>query len=179
MRNLFKEMPDFTCNHDLHKCEITYKANGKETTIDAFFTDERISDKDMPKGLFKYEIRSADDSEDWSTIEPKVGVNHIATIVVDTPIEFEVHENNDCYNDIVEVEADYGDDDDDDYPTDLPTRIYDSQYGEVKLRQTYDCDTDTYPIDCYIGDNYDEYVGEIYCDINDDEEIERQLSEIL
>lgn len=179
MRNLFKEMPDFTCNHDLHKCEITYKANGKKKTIDAFFTDERIDDNEMPEGLFKYEIRSADNSEEWATIERRVCVNHIATIVVDTPIEFDVHENNDCYNDIVEVEADYGDDDEDDYSTDLPTRIYDSQYGEVKLRQTYDCDTDTYSIDCYIGDNYDEFVGEIHCDINDDDEIEKQLSEIL
>jgi len=115
MRNLFFEMPDFVCNHDLHKCEITYKANCKETTIEAFFTDERIADNDIPEGLFKYEIRSADNSEEWATIERRVGVNHIATIVVDTPIEFEVHENNDCYNEIVDYDVDYGDDLDDEF----------------------------------------------------------------
>lgn len=179
MRNLFKEMPDFTCNHDLHKCEITYKANGRETTIDAFFTDERIGNSEIPDGLYKYEIRSADGCEDWETIEKRVTVNFIATVVVDKPIILELHEGNDFYNEIVDVESDYGDDDEDEFPTDLPTRIYNSQYGEIKLRQTYDCDTNTYPIDCYIGDNYDEYVGEIHCDIDDDAEIENQLSEIL
>lgn len=109
MRNLFETESNFCDSHDLHKCEITYKVNGNEVTIDAFFTDEHIYDKDVPKDLFKYEVRSCDDSEDWATIEPRVYVNHIATIVVDTPIEFEVHENNDRYNEIVDYDVDYGD----------------------------------------------------------------------
>lgn len=61
----------------------------------------------------------------------------------------------------------------------MRTRIYDSQYGEVKLKETYDCDTDTCSLNCYIGDNFDNYIGEIHCDINNDNEIEKQLKEIL
>lgn len=59
------------------------------------------------------------------------------------------------------------------------TRIYDSQYGEVKLRKWFDCETDENGLDVYIGDNYDDYVGEIFCDIDDDKAIDKELDELF
>lgn len=84
MENLFETRPDFTCNHDMRRCTV----NGK----DMFCTDERIKDEDMPKDLYKAEVRSSDhDADEWATIEPNVGVNHCATLVSDEPFEFKDH----------------------------------------------------------------------------------------
>lgn len=58
-------------------------------------------------------------------------------------------------------------------------RIFDSVYGEVMLKENYDVDDCCTRIDVYIGDNYDQWVGEISCDINDDSAIERALDEIF
>lgn len=58
-------------------------------------------------------------------------------------------------------------------------RIYDSEYGEVQLKEWFDTDTNQSGLDVYIGDNFDDYIGEIHCRIGDDEEIDKQLREIL
>jgi len=58
-------------------------------------------------------------------------------------------------------------------------RIIDTCDGEVMLRQTYDCDTNSDTIDAYIGDNYDDYIGTIYGNIqtDSDEVLEERLKE--
>jgi len=82
MENLLETMPEFVRDHDLKRCVV----NGREM----YCTDERIKDEDMPKGLYKAEVRSSDTDDDkWSTIEPSVLVNHCATLVSDEPFKFE------------------------------------------------------------------------------------------
>lgn len=54
-------------------------------------------------------------------------------------------------------------------------RIIETSYGEVMIKEE-----DDFLCSAYIGDNWDEFVGEIPCSINDDEqhivyEIERIL----
>ena len=84
MENLFETRPDFTCNHDMRRCTV----NGKEM----FCTDERIKDEDVPKDLYKAEVRGNDlDYTKWETIEPVVRVNHTATLISDEPFKFESH----------------------------------------------------------------------------------------
>lgn len=62
----------------------------------------------------------------------------------------------------------------------MAQRIFDSQYGEVKLVEKFDCNTNEEFLEVYIGDNYDEYVGEVFVDIEaSDAEIDRALEEIL
>lgn len=104
MEDLFKTRPDFTCNHDLRRCKV----NGKEM----FCTDERIKDEDMPAGLYKAEVRSSDhDAEKWATIEPRVGVNHCATLVSGEPFDFKGHYDHhgmvDPYTEVKTYEIEY------------------------------------------------------------------------
>lgn len=57
-------------------------------------------------------------------------------------------------------------------------RMINTSLGEVMLKQCFDVDTQESFCDMYIGDNYDEYVGEIECSIYDDEEtILQQIEE--
>lgn len=51
------------------------------------FTNERLSDADIPKGLFCYHLREGDDGS-FSAIEPKVAVNHGGSVITDQPIDF-------------------------------------------------------------------------------------------
>ncbi len=53
----------------------------------ALFTNERLTDADIPKGLFCYHFREGDDGE-FAAIEPKVTVNHAGTVITAEPIDF-------------------------------------------------------------------------------------------
>ena len=53
----------------------------------ALFTNERLTDTDIPKGLFCYHLREGDDGR-FATIEAKVTVNHAGTVITDEPIDF-------------------------------------------------------------------------------------------
>lgn len=102
MKNLFETHNDFCNNHGVfHRCKL----NGK----DYFFTTERISDKDMPKGLYRADIRAKWGTDEWASIEPLVRVDHIATIISDTKFEFDVHNHNgnDVYTEITDCELDW------------------------------------------------------------------------
>ena len=80
MDELFETNPDFTCKYDMRCCTV----NGRKM----YCTKERIADKDMPDGWYKADVRSSDHSDKWSTIEPSVAVNHVATLVSDRPFKF-------------------------------------------------------------------------------------------
>ena len=54
----------------------------------ALFTDERLSDDDIPEGLYRYDLRQSDDGDTFATIEPYVRVNHGGTILTKEPLEF-------------------------------------------------------------------------------------------
>lgn len=53
----------------------------------ALFTNERLTDADIPKGLFCYHLREGDDGR-FATIEAKVTVDHAGTVITDEPIDF-------------------------------------------------------------------------------------------
>lgn len=54
----------------------------------ALFSNDRITPKDIPKGLYCYDLRHSDDGDCFATIEPKVTVNHGGSIITDEPIDF-------------------------------------------------------------------------------------------
>lgn len=53
----------------------------------ALFTNERLTDADIPKGLFCYQLREGDNGS-FAAIEPKVTVNHSGSVITDEPIDF-------------------------------------------------------------------------------------------
>ena len=52
----------------------------------ALFTNERLTDADIPKGLYCYHLREGSDGR-FATIETKVAVNHGGTVITDEPID--------------------------------------------------------------------------------------------
>ena len=57
--------------------------------IKALFTEERIRNTEVPKGLYKYELRESDDPDTFifASLEEEVYVNHAGTILSVTPID--------------------------------------------------------------------------------------------
>lgn len=53
----------------------------------ALFTNERLTNADIPQGLYCYHLRHGD-SGDFCSVEPKVGVNHAGSVVTKEPINF-------------------------------------------------------------------------------------------
>lgn len=53
----------------------------------ALFSEERVSDDDIPAGLYRYEIR-ADENGDFATLEPSVRVDFAGTIITREPLDF-------------------------------------------------------------------------------------------
>lgn len=53
----------------------------------ALFTNERLTDADIPKGLFCFHLRNGDDGN-FATVEPKVTVNHAGSVITDESIDF-------------------------------------------------------------------------------------------
>lgn len=54
----------------------------------ALFTNNRMTETDIPKGLFVYQLRHSDDGCRFSSIEPKVGVNFGGSIIFNEPLDF-------------------------------------------------------------------------------------------
>ncbi|MBQ9461516.1 MAG: hypothetical protein IJU51_06335 [Clostridia bacterium] len=52
----------------------------------ALFTDDRITDADIPKGMYCYHLRHGDEGN-FETIEKRVAVNHAGSIVTKEPID--------------------------------------------------------------------------------------------
>ncbi len=53
----------------------------------ALFTNGRVTQKELPDGLYKYDLREGE-SIAFATIEPSVAVNHAGTIIAKEPIIF-------------------------------------------------------------------------------------------
>lgn len=51
------------------------------------FTNSRMTDADIPKGLHCYHLRHGDDG-DFCALEKSVSVNHAGSIIVKEPIDF-------------------------------------------------------------------------------------------
>lgn len=54
----------------------------------ALFTNERLTNADIPKGLYCYHLRHSDDGDRFCSVEPKVGVNHGGSVITKEPIDF-------------------------------------------------------------------------------------------
>lgn len=54
----------------------------------ALFTNARLTDKDIPQGLYCYHLRHSDDGGRFCSVEPKVGVNHGGSVITKEPIDF-------------------------------------------------------------------------------------------
>lgn len=54
----------------------------------ALFTNERLTDADIPKGLYCYDVRHNDNGSTFATVEPKVTVNLGGSVITDEPIDF-------------------------------------------------------------------------------------------
>ena len=54
----------------------------------ALFTNERLDDSKIPEGLHCYHLRESDDGDHFCSVEPKVGVNHGGSVIVNEPIDF-------------------------------------------------------------------------------------------
>lgn len=54
----------------------------------ALFSNGRLTDADIPQGLYCYHLRHSDDGDHFCSIEPKVGVNHGGTVITKEPINF-------------------------------------------------------------------------------------------
>ncbi len=54
--------------------------------MDAQFTDERIEDRNIPEGCYKYDIRHNEEREP-ATIEERVMVDFFGSIITREPIE--------------------------------------------------------------------------------------------
>ena len=54
----------------------------------ALFSNWRLSSDDIPKGLYCYDLREADNGDRFITIEPHVVVNHGGSVITDEPIDF-------------------------------------------------------------------------------------------
>ena len=54
----------------------------------ALFTNERITEADIPKGLFVYYLRHSDNGCNFSSVEPKVAVNFAGSVILNEPLYF-------------------------------------------------------------------------------------------
>ncbi len=54
----------------------------------ALFTNERISDADIPQGLFCYHLRERDDGGGFGALEKSVYVNHGGSVITSEEIDF-------------------------------------------------------------------------------------------
>lgn len=54
----------------------------------ALFTNERLTNADIPKGLYCYHLRHSDDGGRFCSIEPKVTVNLGGSVITDEPVDF-------------------------------------------------------------------------------------------
>ena len=54
----------------------------------ALFSNDRITPKDIPEGLYCYDLRHSDDGDRFCSVEPKVAVNHGGSVITDIPLDF-------------------------------------------------------------------------------------------
>ena len=53
----------------------------------ALFSNDRITPKDIPEGLYCYDLRHNDDGSRFCSVEAKVTVNHGGSIITDEPLD--------------------------------------------------------------------------------------------
>jgi len=54
----------------------------------ALFSNARLTDADIPEGLYCYHLRHSDDGGKFCSVEPSVGVNHGGSVILKEPLDF-------------------------------------------------------------------------------------------
>ena len=54
----------------------------------ALFSNDRLTDADIPEGLYCYHLRHSDDSGSFCAVEPMGGVNNGGSVILKEPLEF-------------------------------------------------------------------------------------------
>lgn len=54
----------------------------------ALFTNDRLTDADIPQGMYCYHLRHSDDGGRFCSVEPKVDVNHGGSVITKEPLDF-------------------------------------------------------------------------------------------
>lgn len=54
----------------------------------ALFSNDRITPKDIPQGLYCYDLRHSDNGDRFAAVEPKVTVNHGGSVITNEPLDF-------------------------------------------------------------------------------------------
>lgn len=54
----------------------------------ALFSNDRLTDADIPQGLYCYHLRHSDDGSRFCSVEPKVGVNHGGSVITKEALDF-------------------------------------------------------------------------------------------
>ena len=52
----------------------------------ALFTDERLTEDEIPEGMYLYHLRHSDDGSNFASLEAKVVVNHGGSVITNEPI---------------------------------------------------------------------------------------------
>ena len=52
----------------------------------ALFTDERLTEDEIPEGMYLYHLRERDDGDGFASLESKVRVNHGGSVITNEPI---------------------------------------------------------------------------------------------
>ena len=55
--------------------------------VKGVFTNERIAEQDVPKGLYKYDLRYSDERGEYTSIEKNVIANHGGTVLLKEPLD--------------------------------------------------------------------------------------------
>ena len=54
----------------------------------ALFSNDRLTDADIPQGAYCYHLRHSDEGDRFCSVEPKVGVNHGGSVITKEPLDF-------------------------------------------------------------------------------------------
>ena len=54
----------------------------------ALFSNDRLTDADIPQGMYCYHLRHSDDGGRFCSVEPKVSVNHGGSVITKEPLDF-------------------------------------------------------------------------------------------
>ena len=52
----------------------------------ALFTNERLTEDEIPEGMYLYHLRERDDGDGFASLESKVRVNHGGSVITNEPI---------------------------------------------------------------------------------------------
>ena len=100
-----KEAVEFACriwDHDPLDLDLCLNADGtkyicveneKYQQIELFgqpalFSNDRLTDADIPQGMYCYHLRHSDDGSRFCSLEPKVVVNHGGSVLMKEPVDF-------------------------------------------------------------------------------------------